>query len=151
MVIKPDDLTGPAIAALLAEHLHEMKQISPPESVHALDLEGLRRPEITFWSVWDGNRLAGCGALKQLTRAHGEVKSMRTALAYRRQGVAGRLLEHIMAEARRRGYVRLSLETGSMPHFEPARRLYRKYGFTDCAPFANYVPDPNSVFMTRRL
>lgn len=151
MEIRIDDLTGPEIAALLAGHLKCMAQVSPPESCHALDLERLRQPGITFWSVWDGQQLAGCGALKEIDATHGEVKSMRTATAHLRQGVAGIMLEHIIAEARRRGYRRLSLETGSMPYFEPARSLYRKAGFKECAAIAGYQPDPNSVFFTREI
>lgn len=119
--------------------------------MHALDLESLRRPEITFWSVWGESGLMGCGALKELDVQHGEVKSMRTAANHLRQGVAARLLEHIFGEAQRRGYRRLSLETGSMAAFAPARRLYAASGFRACAPFADYVLDPNSVFMTKEL
>lgn len=128
-----------------------MRAISPPESVHALDLDGLRRPEITFWTAWSGNALLGCGALKELSPDHGEVKSMRTARAHRRGGVARAMLAHIVAAARRRGYQRLSLETGSMAEFAPARSLYERFGFRYCEPFAGYVDDPNSVFMTRRF
>jgi putative acetyltransferase len=128
-----------------------MYSVSPPESVHALDLEGLRRPEITFWSVWSGTELAGCGALKQLSQEHAEIKSMRTAEAHRRRGVASKLVKHIMKEAQQRGYRRLSLETGSQPYFEPARTLYASFGFRPCGPFQGYVEDPNSVFMTREL
>ena len=128
-----------------------MYELSPPESVHALDLAALRRPEITFWTAWDDGALLGCGALKELDRAHGEVKSMRTAANQRRKGVARAMLEHIVAEARARSYARLSLETGSMAAFLPARRLYEGFGFTYCAPFADYTDDPNSVFMTRTL
>ena len=128
-----------------------MRQMSPPESVHALDLSGLLKPEITFWTIWSNGELLGCGALKELTPAHGEIKSMRTSSAHRRQGVARAMLEHIMAEGRRRSYARLSLETGSMPAFEPARRLYESFGFTYCPPFADYTDDPNSVFLTRTL
>lgn len=146
--IRVDDLRGPEIAALLEEHLADMRRISPPESVHALDLDQLRRPEITFWAVWDGGTLAGCGALKQLDPVHGEIKSMRTARTHRRRGVAAAMLTHLVAEARRRGYARLSLETGSMAEFEPARRLYASFGFEPCGPFADYGPDPNSAFMT---
>src|SRR5262249_17476257 len=124
---------------------------SPPESVHALDLDALRRPEITFWTAWLGADLAGCAALKQLDRAHAEVKSMRTSRAHLRQGVASRLLRHVLAEAQRRGYRQLSLETGSQTHFAPARQLYASFGFEPCAPFADYVEDPNSVFMTRAV
>ena len=149
MRIKLDDLSGPEIHALLEEHLRNMHALSPPESVHALDLEGLRRPEISFWTVWSDDALLGCGALKALDAHHGEIKSMRTAAAHRRNGVAQAVLQHVIAEARKRGYTRLSLETGSQAEFEPARRLYRKFGFEECPPFADYVDDPNSVFMTK--
>lgn len=151
MHIKIDDLTGPEIAALLNEHLEDMAAVSPPESRHALDLDGLRRPEITFWTVWDGPELVGCGALKQLDSAHAEVKSMRTARTHHRRGIATLLLKHLIKEARKRGFRRLSLETGSMKFFEPAHRLYAKFGFQRCRPFVGYVEDPNSVFMTREL
>jgi putative acetyltransferase len=151
MQIRRDDLSGPEIRALLEEHLRNMHSLSPPESVHALDLDGLRRPEITFWTVWSDGALLGCGALKALDDRHAEIKSMRTATAHRRSGVAQAMLQHILAEATQRRYTRLSLETGSQPEFEPARRLYRKFGFDDCAPFADYTEDPNSVFMTRSL
>jgi len=151
MEIRLDDLAGPQIRALLSEHLQNMHELSPRESVHALDLAALRRPEITLWTVWSNGDLLGCGALKELTPVHGEVKSMRTASAHRRKGVARVLLEHMIAEARRRSYARLSLETGSMPAFEPARKLYESFGFTYCAPFADYADDPNSVFLTRWL
>ena len=149
--IREDDLLGAAIQALLREHLRAMKRVSPPESVHALDLAGLRQPGITFWTVWDGRALAGCGALKKLSDEHGEIKSMRTADAHRRKGVASTLLRHIIAEAERRGYSRLRIETGSMPYFEPARRLYASFGFAPCEPFDSYIADPNSVFMTRMI
>ncbi|NBD26956.1 GNAT family N-acetyltransferase [Paenibacillus glycinis] len=151
MEIKLDDLTGPEIADLLHEHLRSMEKHSPPESRHALDLEGLRRPEITFWSAWEHGELVGCGALKALGGEHGELKSMRTARAHLRKGVARRILAHVIEEAERRGYRRLSLETGSMAAFEPARRLYAGFGFEVCGPFAAYVEDPNSVFMTKAL
>jgi putative acetyltransferase len=151
MLIRVDDLTGPEIRALLEEHLRNMHELSPPESVHALDLAALRRPEITFWTAWADGALVGCGALKELEPTHGEVKSMRTASAHRRKGVGRAMLEHIIAEARARSYRRLSLETGSMAAFLPARRLYESFGFTCCAPFAAYAEDPNSVFMTRTL
>lgn len=146
-----DDLSGPEVAELLREHLEGMARLSPPESTHALDIEGLREPAVTFWSVWVGAELVGCGALKELDEHHGEIKSMRTASSHRRKGVAKRLLEHMLAEGRRRGYRRISLETGSQDGFEPARRLYAEFGFTECAPFADYVEDPNSVFMTKEL
>ena len=145
------ELTDPRIVDLLSEHLRDMARHSPPESIHALDLDGLRRPEISFWTAWDGDALLGCGALKELDRTHGEIKSMRTAQAHRRKGVAAAMLAHLMDEAARRDYRTLSLETGSMAAFEPARRLYASFGFTYCAPFADYVDDPNSVFMTRAM
>lgn len=148
MDIRRDDLSGPEIRELLEEHLRNMRSISPPESVHALDLEGLQRPEVTFWTVWSGAELLGCGALKELDARHGEIKSMRTALRARRSGVARVVLEHIIGVARSRRYLRLSLETGSQHEFEPARRLYEGFGFDYCAPFAGYVEEPHSVFMT---
>lgn len=146
-----DDLRGPEVRALLEQHLRHMHELSPPESVHALDLERLRHPSITFWTVWSGTDLLGCGALKELDPAHGEIKSMRTADAHRRKGVGRAMLQHIVAEARARSYARLSLETGSQPQFLAARQLYESLGFTYCSPFADYVDDPNSVFMTQVL
>lgn len=125
-----------------------MHELSPPESVHALDVTGLQRPEVTFWSVREQDRLLGCGALKELDPEHGEVKSMRTPQSLRRKGAGRAVLKHIIEEARRRGYKRLSLETGSMEAFRPAWRLYESFGFQYCGPFADYKPDPNSVFMT---
>ena len=126
-----------------------MALVSPPESRHSLDLDGLRKPDVTFWSIWNGSELAGCGALKELDEYHAEIKSMRTADVYRRKGLASQMLRHLVEEAKRRGYRRLSLETGSMAYFEPARKLYEGYGFTYCGPFAAYVEDLNSVFMTK--
>jgi putative acetyltransferase len=151
MEIRRDDLSGREVAALLRVHLDHARTSSPPESVHALDLAALRAPEITFWTAWDGALLLGCGALKELDPTHGEIKSMHTAAAQRRRGVARRLLLHIVAQARSRAYRRLSLETGSMAAFAPARALYGGLGFVPCEPFAGYVPDPNSVFMTLEL
>ena len=151
MEIVVEDLRGPEIRALLQEHLDSMKLYSPPESVHALDIEALRKPEITIWSAWENGELLGCGALKELDAGHGEIKSMRTSARRRRQGIAKALLTHIVAEARRRGYGRLSLETGSQEAFAPARSLYAALGFVFCEPFADYTPDPYSVFMTREL
>lgn len=151
MEIRIDDLTSPEIIGLLREHLHSMTLHSPPESIHALDVDALRKPEITFWSVWDGSELMGCGAIKQLNPEHGEIKSMRTAPAHLRKGVAAALMRHILDEAQRRSYQRLSLETGSMEAFAPAHRLYASFGFKECAPFADYVEDPYSIFMTKEL
>jgi putative acetyltransferase len=151
MHIRIDDLHGPEIAALLQEHLDDMKRHSPPESIHALDLDKLRRPEITFWTLWHDGELLGCGAIKQLDATHGEIKSMRTSMHHRRKGVAAHMLQHILDEARRRGYRRLSLETGAPDAFLPARELYARHGFAPCGPFGDYVEDPYSVFMTREL
>jgi putative acetyltransferase len=146
-----DDPRRAEIAALLQQHLEDMARHSPPESMHALDVEGLSAEGITFWSVWTGKELVGCGALKQLDSTHGEIKSMHTASAHLRRGVASFLLTHVIAEARRRGYLRLTLETGSMEAYEPARQLYGRFGFETCEPFGDYVPDPNSTFMSREL
>ena len=151
MDIRRDDVRGPEIAALLQEHLRDMHRVSPPERVHALDLESLRQPDITFWTVWDAGILAGCGALKELDPQHAEIKSMRTASSHRRQGVVTQLLEHLLAEAKQRGYTRVSLETESMEFFRPAQTLYASFGFEPCPPFADYIADPNSVFMTKEL
>jgi len=149
--IRSDDLSGLEIAELLSDHLREMHENSPPESVHALDLDALTRPEITFWSVRSGGTLVGCGALKELDRWHGEIKSMRTARPFRGKGVGKFVLRQFIGEARKRGLKRLSLETGSMAAFAPARRLYESHGFDYCEPFADYRSDPNSVFMTLKL
>jgi putative acetyltransferase len=149
--VKRDDLRGAEIQALLREHLQSMTLYSPAESIHALDLDALRRPEVSFWTVWEGEALLGCGALQALDAHHGEIKSMRTASAHRRKGAARIMLDHIIAEAKRRGYTRLSLETGSHVAFKPAHALYASRGFSFCEPFAPYKPDPYSVFMTRTL
>lgn len=148
MRIELDDPARPDVLALLEEHLRNMHELSPPESVHALDVRSLKRPDISFWTVRDGNTLLGCGALKELDPEHGEVKSMRTPAALRRRGAGRAVLSHILQEARARGYRRLSLETGSMDAFAPAQKLYESFGFSYCGPFADYKPDPNSVFMT---
>ena len=160
MLIKIDDLTGEAIIALLQQHLHDMHLTSPPESVHALDLTGLRAADVSFWTLWMPHQagqklaepqLAGCGALKQLDATSAEIKSMRTAEIFRRQGIAASMLTHLIAVGRDRGYQQLYLETGSMAYFEPARALYQRFGFEYCDPFADYIPDPNSVFMVKQL
>jgi putative acetyltransferase len=151
MKIVVDDLSGPEIARFLDDHVQEMRSITPPESKHALDLDGLRKPEITFWSVVDGDALVGCGAIKRLDADHAEVKSMRTAPTRKRSGIASLLLEHLTTEAKRMGFTRLSLETGAAEFFLPARKLYEKFGFDYCQPFADYQPSPYNVFMTRLL
>ena len=151
LTIEIDDLSRPALHALLNEHLQSMYTLSPPESVHALDLARLRDPAITFWSAWKGSILVGCGALKELDRKHGEIKSMRTPDAVRRIGAGRAILNHIVQVATSRSYERLSLETGTAEAFQPAQRLYASCGFTHCGPFGDYRQDPNSVFMTKRL
>lgn len=145
-----DDLTGPEIAALLQLHLDEMYQFSPPESVHAMPIERLRESDVTFYSAWDEDRLAGCGAIKHLDGTHGELKSMRAAPDYRGKGAGKAILAHLLAVARARGYARVSLETGTQEQFAPARALYKAHGFTECGPFADYNLDQWSVFMTRQ-
>ena len=151
VTIRHDDLTGTEVVGLLQQHLTEMGSQSPAESVHALDVTGLRGPDVTFWSAWSGDRLAGCGALKQLDAGHAEIKSMRTADDFRGQGIGTVVLAHLLDAARGRGYSRVSLETGSNEPFAPARRLYARHGFVECEPFADYVLDPWSVFMTLEL
>lgn len=149
--IKIDDLSDSRIAQFLEEHLKDMRAVSPPESKHALDLEGLKKPEITFWSVWNDDELVGCGAIKLLDDIHAELKSMRTSPKHRGAGVGRMLLRHIISQARERGIKRISLETGAMSFFDAARALYKKNGFESCAPFNGYIDDSNSVFMTREI
>lgn len=151
MHIELDDLTRPPVHALLREHLAHMHELSPPEQVFALDLSKLRVPEISFWTVWDEGQLLGCGALKELSPTHGEIKSMRTPTGLRGRGAGRAVLQHILATARQRGYERLSLETGTHPAFTPAHRLYQSAGFQVCGPFAGYLEDPHSLFMSLRL
>ncbi len=146
-----DDLSGGQVKALIAEHLQGMAADSPPESIHALNLDGLKKPEITFWCAWEGDDLLGCGAIKELDPEHAELKSMRTASAHLRKGVARKILAHILDVAVDRGYKRISLETGSMDSFIPARKLYEDFGFEYCEPFADYILDPNSTFMTKTI
>jgi putative acetyltransferase len=149
--IAQDDLTGADIAALLKFHLTQMAQHSPICSVHAFPVERLRADDVTFWSIRVGERLAGCGALKQIDPSHGELKSMRTDPAFLRQGLGEAMLLHLIGEARARGYTRLSLETGRPEPFHAAHGLYRKHGFAECEPFGDYTHDPFSMCMTRGL
>lgn len=151
MQIREDDLRGPRIAALLQGHIDEMHELTPPESVHALDLAALRAPELTFWSAWEGDELVGCGALKELDAATAEIKSMRTAPEHRRRGVGALILAHLLEVATERGYERLLLETGSLPAFSAARKLYARQGFEERGPYGDYSEDPNLVFMELRL
>src|SRR5262249_39595265 len=132
-------------------HLAGMYASSPPESVHALGIEKLRQPEISLYSAWAGDEIAGCGALKQLDAERAEIKSMRVADAFLGRGIGPAILEHLPAVAQARGVRSLWLETGTTPDFDPARRLYESAGFTYCGPFDDYVEDPFSVYMTRSL
>ena len=150
-VMTPGDFEDARVKALLARHLEGMHANSPPGHVFALDWSGLQKPEISFYTLWEGDELLGFGALKELEPRAGEIKSMRTAEAHVRRGVAAAILEHIIAEARRRGYARLSLETGSGPAFEPALSLYRKYGFTEGGAFDGYEKSPFNQFLHLQL
>jgi putative acetyltransferase len=151
MHIKEDDLTGPEIRALLKTHFAGMLASSPEGSCHFLDFEGLNADDVTFWSIWDDESLVGCGALKELSSKHGEIKSMRTHANHLRKGVGAMMLTHIILQARERGYCRLSLETGSSEAFIPVLALYEAHGFEVCPPFGDYVEDPFSRFMTLKL
>jgi putative acetyltransferase len=151
MRIETDDLTRPAVHELLREHLASMYELSPADRVFALDVAKLRAPDITFWTVWDGDLLLGCGALKELSPTHGEVKSMRTPAKHRGRGAGRAVLARIVETAHQRGYERLSLETGTHPAFLVAQQLYRSVGFDYCGPFGSYREDPSSVFMSLPL
>lgn len=151
MDIREDDLTHPAVVALLRDHVRRAGEASPACAVHAHDVERLKGPDITFWTVWEGEGLMGCGALKSLGTSHCEIKSMRTADAFLRRGVGAAVLEHILSEARSRGFSQISLETGNNEPFAAARALYRRFGFEDCPPFGDYVDDGFSMCMTRKL
>jgi len=145
--IRQDDLSGEGTLRLLALHLAGMHANSPPDSVYALDLSGLKAPSVTVWSVWEGNEVVGIGALKELGNGSAEVKSMRTHPDHLRRGVAALLLDHMVAEAKARGLTRLSLETGSGPAFEPALALYRKHGFVDGKAFSDYQASAFNQFL----
>jgi putative acetyltransferase len=147
MDIRLDDLTGKPVQALLAAHLSGMQENSPPGSVYALDLTGLKTPDVSVWTAWDGEHLMGVGALKELSNTAGEIKSMRTDAAYLRKGVGLSILNHIIEQAKQRGYKRLSLETGSGEEFEPALRLYRKRGFKNGAAFGGYSSSEFNQFL----
>lgn len=155
--LRLDDLSDPRIAGLLDEHLRDMRAISPPESVHALDLDKLRDPSVLFWSAWLGeagapaSTLVGTAAIKRLDAHHAELKSMRTSASYRGKGVGTRVLLYVLDQARALGLRRLSLETGAQPFFAPAHTLYLAHGFEPCGPFGSYTLDPNSRFMTMAL
>jgi putative acetyltransferase len=151
MEIRAGGLDDPRVLDLLKIHLQRARAETAPGSAHALDLSGLRLPDVSFYSVWEGDRVVGMGALKRLTPEHYEIKSMHTTSAERRRGVGSKVLLHLIAEARARGAKRLSLETGTWDYFRPAVALYRKFGFVECEPFDDYVLDPNSVFLTLEL
>lgn len=151
IILRADDLSGPETQALIRAHLANSAAISPPESIHALDMDGLQTPGVSLWSAWEGTELLAIGGLRELEPEHGEIKSMHTAAAHRGKGIGTIVLRHLIAEARRRGYRRLSLETGSQDGFAPSRALYAKHGFAVCGPYAHYRADPNSVFMTLAL
>lgn len=151
MQIAPDDLSSAEVVAFLEAHVAQLRATSPPGSSHALDLAGLRAPDVSFWSAYDDGELVGCAALKRLDADHAELKSMRTAPHRVGQGIGSRLVEHVLAEARATGCTRVSLETGSQEFFAPARRLYARHGFSECPPFGGYRLDPSSTFMTRVL
>ncbi len=151
MKITPGDLTDPRVVDLLQYHLTSARAHTAAGSAHALDVTQLQAPDVTFWTAWDHDALVAVGALKRLADDHGEVKSMHTARQARRKGVGSAMLQYIVSSARAQGISRLSLETGSWDYFQPAVALYRKHGFVECQPFADYAPDPNSIFMTLDL
>jgi putative acetyltransferase len=151
MRIIPGDLGDPRVIELLDIHLTSARAQTALGSAHALDLTGLQSPDLRLWTIWEEETLLGVGALKRLSPEHGEIKSMHTAQSMRGRGAGSAMLRHIIATARASGMSRLSLETGSWDYFQPARALYRSHGFVECPPFADYVPDPNSVFMTLEL
>ncbi len=151
LTFRVDDLSGTEARALVARHLAGMHEHSPPESIHAFDVEKLRQPGVTFWTAWVGDEIACCGALKQLDAERGELKSMRVADAFLGRGYGRAMLEHLVAQARARGMKSLWLETGSAPAFTPALRLYESAGFVRCGPFDGYVEDPFSIFMRRDI
>jgi putative acetyltransferase len=151
MQIRTGDTYDPRVIALLDHHVTAARAQTAPGSAHALDLSGLRAPDVAFWTGWDGEMLVAVGALKTISASHGEVKSMHTLQTARRRSFGALMLSHIIGEARARGMARLSLETGSWDYFKPAHALYRAYGFVDCGPFEGYAEDPNSLFLTLDL
>lgn len=151
MRIVEGDLCDPRVVDLLHIHLTSARAETAPGSAHALDLTGMQSPDISFWTIWDDETLLGVGALKRLSADHGEIKSMHTAQSMRGKGAGSAMLRHIIATARKSGMSRLSLETGTWEYFRPAQAFYRSHGFVECPPFADYVLDPNSVFMSLDL
>jgi putative acetyltransferase len=151
MEIRIGQLRNKEVLTLLKGHHEDMLSHSPPDSVHALDLSALESPDVTFWSFWVNQELASIGALKELGKEHGDIKSLRTSTNYLRKGIARKLLEYIISQANIRSYKKLSLETGTMGAFLPAQRLYQQFGFQECEPFGNYKEDPYSIFMTKNI
>lgn len=150
-MIAPDDPRAPDVRALLERHLELMRRITPPEDVHALDVDGLADPSVTFFSWREGGEVLAVGALREIDPAHAEIKSMHTVRAARGRGIGRAMAEHLLSVARERGYERVSIETGAMEAFAPARALYASLGFEDCGPFAEYPDSPNSHYMTRAI
>ncbi|WMS88455.1 GNAT family N-acetyltransferase [Pleionea litopenaei] len=151
MKIELGGLDHPQVINLLQQHLADMHKTSPKESVHALDLSGLKAPEIEFYSVWSGNQIAGCGAIKYHDKVLAEIKSMRTSEAFRGLGVASTLLAFLLEQAMSKGLQQVKLETGTQSYFHAAHQLYQKFGFIDCPPFADYRLDPNSRYLSLSL
>ena len=136
---------------LLKKHFIELRSVSPVGSTHVLDIDGLKDPSIKFWSLWENNKLIGCGALKFLEKNHGEFKSIRVADEFRKKGIGERIIEHLIEEAKKLEISKLSIETGAGEFFLPARNLFSKFGFKLCPPFAHYKEDPHSCYYTLNL
>jgi putative acetyltransferase len=151
MIITTGGLDDPRVQHLLQHHFNTARAETAAGSAHALDLSALKSPGIQFWSAWEGDQVIAIGALKRLSDGHAEIKSMHTHSSHRRKGVGSEMLRHLISAARQSGCVRVSLETGSWPYFVAAREFYKRHGFVECPPFADYRPDPNSVFMTLEL
>ena len=151
MEIKPDDLSNPKVVALLEEHIGDMHRISPPGSVHTLDLSALRSRDVSFWVIWQGETPVGCVALQEHQKTWAEIKSMRSSNGHRGKGIGKQLLDYVLAVAKQRNYDYLRLETGCEDFFQPAREIYRRYGFVERSSFADYTDDPNSVFMEKAI
>ena len=141
----------PQVNELLTKHFIELRSVSPPGSTHVLDIPGLKDPTIRFWSLWDGDNLVGCGALKLLEKGHGEFKSIRVADKFRKNGMGEKIISHLIDQAKQIGIKKISIETGSGEFFIPARKLFKKFGFKPCKPFANYKYDPNSCYFNLEI
>ena len=146
-----NNFDDPKVNELLTKHFIELRSVSPDDSCHVLDIEGLKHPTIKFWSFWDNNQLIGCGALKFIDKSHGEFKSIRIEDKYRRKGMSSEIISHLIEQAKKNGIKKLSIETGAGKFFEPARKLFKKFGFKTCDPFANYKEDPNSCYFNLEI